>query len=181
MPDRMQQIVWNLMTNAIKFTSRDGVVKVALHIVDDCAEIDVEDDGQSIAARLLPHIFERFLQGDSCRPAGTVAWDWVSRSSRTSLRCRGSVTVSSAGFGRGATSRSLLLRRSAREHAPAPADQTPRSRPLLADVVVMVVDDEADARDLVQRFLEDAGARVSRPATPRKRRCRRFRMGSCPT
>lgn len=55
----------------------------------------------------------------------------------------------------------LPLRRSAREHAPEPADRSPRSKHLLENVIVMVVDDEADARDLVQRLLEDAGARVS--------------------
>jgi CheY-like chemotaxis protein len=55
----------------------------------------------------------------------------------------------------------LPLQRSTQEQAPAPVDVPPRSKPLLANVVVMVVDDEADARDLVQRLLEDAGARVS--------------------
>jgi signal transduction histidine kinase len=65
--------VWNLVSNAIKFTTRDGIVKVALHIVDEYAEIEVTDDGQGIAPELLPHIFERFLQGIPRPRAGTVA------------------------------------------------------------------------------------------------------------
>jgi len=160
---RLQQVVWNLVINAIKFTSRDGIVNVSLHIVDEYAEIEVTDDGQGIAPELLPHIFERFLQGDSSstRRHGGLGLGLAIVKNLVEMH-GGSVKASSAGPGRGAVfTVTLPLRRSAREHAPESTDRSPRSKPLLADVVVMVVDDEADARDLVQRLLEDAGARVS--------------------
>jgi PAS domain S-box-containing protein len=160
---RLQQVVWNLVSNAIKFTGRDGIVKVALHTVADCAEIEVSDDGQGIAPELLPHIFERFLQGDSSstRRHGGLGLGLAIVKNLAEMH-GGSVEASSAGPGRGAmfTVR-LPLRRSMQDRAPELADMSSRSKPPLADVLVMVVDDEDDARDLVQRLLEDAGARVS--------------------
>jgi PAS domain S-box-containing protein len=160
---RLQQVVWNLVSNAIKFTSRDGIVNVALRVADDCAQIQVSDDGQGIAAELLPHIFERFLQGDSSstRRHGGLGLGLAIVKNLTEMH-GGSVQAASAGPGRGALfTVTLPLRRSAATHSPEPADRPQRAKPVLADVVVMVVDDEADARDLVQRLLEDAGARVS--------------------
>jgi CheY-like chemotaxis protein/anti-sigma regulatory factor (Ser/Thr protein kinase) len=160
---RLQQVVWNLVSNAIKFTGRDGIVKVALHTVADCAEIEVSDDGQGIAPELLPHIFERFLQGDSSstRRHGGLGLGLAIVKNLAEMH-GGSVEASSAGPGRGAmfTVR-LPLHQSMHDRAAELAGTSSRSKPLLADVVVMVVDDEADARDLVQRLLEDAGARVS--------------------
>jgi PAS domain S-box-containing protein len=160
---RLQQVVWNLVSNAIKFTSRDGIVKVSLHLVDECAQVEVADDGQGIAPELLPHIFERFLQGDSSstRRHGGLGLGLAIVKNLVELH-GGSVQASSAGPGRGAVfTVTLPLQRSAQDRAPVHVDVPPRSRPVLANVVVMVVDDEADARDLVQRLLEDAGARVS--------------------
>jgi CheY-like chemotaxis protein len=160
---RLQQVVWNLVSNAIKFTSRDGIVTVVLRSADDCAQIEVVDDGQGIAAELLPHIFERFLQGDSSptRRHGGLGLGLAIVKHLAEMH-GGSVHATSAGPGRGAVfTVSLPLSRAAHERLPEHVDTSPRSKPVLADVVVMVVDDEADARDLVQRLLEDAGARVS--------------------
>jgi|KBSSwiStaDraftv2_1062776.scaffolds.fasta_scaffold57938_3 PAS domain S-box-containing protein len=160
---RLQQVVWNLVSNAIKFTGRDGIVKIALHTVADCAEIEVSDDGQGIAPDLLPHIFERFLQGDSSstRRHGGLGLGLAIVKNLAEMH-GGSVEASSAGPGRGAmfTVR-LPLHRTLHDRPTELADASSRSKPLLDNVVVMVVDDEADARDLVQRLLEDAGARVS--------------------
>jgi PAS domain S-box-containing protein len=159
---RLQQVVWNLVSNAIKFTNRDGIVTVALRVVDDCAEIEVIDDGQGIAPALLPHIFERFLQGDSSstRRHGGLGLGLAIVKNLVEMH-GGSVRAASAGPGRGAVFTVMLpLSRTGQQPAAGP-DVLPRSRPVLANVVVMVVDDEADARDLVQRLLEDAGARVS--------------------
>ena len=128
---RLQQVVWNLVSNAIKFTSRDGIVKVALHIVDEYAEIEVTDDGQGIAPELLPHIFERFLQGDSSstRRHGGLGLGLAIVKNLVEMH-GGSVKASSAGPGRGAVfTVTLPLRRSAREHAPESADRSPRSKP----------------------------------------------------
>ncbi len=160
---RLQQVVWNLVSNAIKFTSRDGIVTVGLRIVDDCAQIEVIDDGQGIAPELLPHIFERFRQGDSSstRRHGGLGLGLAIVKHVAEMH-GGSVQASSAGSGRGAVfTVTLPFSRSAQHHAPEHVDASSRTKPVLADIVVMVVDDEADARDLVQRLLEDAGARVS--------------------
>jgi CheY-like chemotaxis protein len=151
------------VSNAIKFTNRDGIVSVALHTRDNTAQVDVIDDGQGIAPELLPHIFERFQQGDSSstRKHGGLGLGLAIVKSLAEVH-GGSVRASSAGLGRGATFTVMLpLCGAARERGPEPADASARSKALLTDIVVMVVDDEADARDLVQRLLEDAGARVS--------------------
>ena len=63
-PDRMQQVLWNLLSNAIKFTPPGGTVRVDAALVDSHLEIIVEDDGEGIAPELLPHIFDRFRQGN---------------------------------------------------------------------------------------------------------------------
>jgi PAS domain S-box-containing protein len=160
---RLQQIVWNLVSNAIKFTGRDGIVKVALHIVDDNAQLEVIDDGQGIAPELLPRIFERFLQGDSSstRRHGGLGLGLAIAKNLAEMH-GGSVSASSPGPGRGAVfTVTLPLSRSARAQATEEIEPREHSKALLHDVLVMVVDDEADARDLVQRLLEDAGARVS--------------------
>jgi len=160
-PTRLQQMVWNLVSNAIKFSNRDGLVQVVLRVLDDSAYIDVIDEGQGIAPELLPHLFERFQQGDSSstRKHGGLGLGLAIVKNLAEMH-GGSVSVSSNGTGRGSTFSVVLpIGRSAYERLSAEAQGG--SRALLANVVVMVVDDEADARDLVQRLLEDAGARVS--------------------
>jgi signal transduction histidine kinase len=64
-PSRLQQCVWNLLTNAIKFTPKGGKVQVSLERVNSHLEICVSDDGEGIEPDLLPHLFERFRQGDA--------------------------------------------------------------------------------------------------------------------
>jgi signal transduction histidine kinase len=64
-PARLQQIVWNLLTNAIKFTTRGGSVRVEIEVSDGVAQLSVTDTGEGIDAHFLPHVFERFRQADS--------------------------------------------------------------------------------------------------------------------
>lgn len=64
-PARIQQVVWNLVSNAVKFTPKGGRVDVSLRRTGSAVELSVKDDGQGISADLLPHVFERFRQGDS--------------------------------------------------------------------------------------------------------------------
>jgi PAS domain S-box-containing protein len=162
-PVRLQQVVWNLVTNAIKFTGRDGTVRVGLHNVNGHTHIEVSDSGQGIAPDLLPHVFERFQQGDSSstRRHGGLGLGLAIVKNLTEMH-GGAVMASSEGVGRGAVFTVVLpLAAAISSRHTEPADAPVRSGALLADVLVMVVDDEPDARDLVQRLLEDAGARVS--------------------
>ena len=161
-PVRLQQVVWNLVSNAIKFTSRDGTVHVGLRSVDGHAHIEIADNGQGIAPDVLPHIFERFQQADSSstRRHGGLGLGLAIVKNLSEMH-GGSVMASSAGVGHGATFTVLLPLNASSLARAEPVESAPRSNALLTDIVVMVVDDEADARDLVQRLLEDAGARVS--------------------
>ena len=162
-PVRLQQVVWNLVSNAIKFTPRDGTVHVALHAVNGQAQVEIGDSGQGIAPDVLPHIFERFQQADSSstRRHGGLGLGLAIVKNLSEMH-GGSVTASSAGVGRGSTFRVLLpLQVPISERSFVATEAPPRPDAVLTDIVVMVVDDEADARDLVQRLLEDAGARVS--------------------
>jgi PAS domain S-box-containing protein len=102
-PDRLQQIVWNLLSNAIKFTPRGGCVQVELRRTDAHVEFEVADTGQGISADFLPHVFDRFRQGDSTttRPVGGLGLGLAIVRHLTELH-GGTVTASSEGEGLGA-------------------------------------------------------------------------------
>ncbi|HJR61298.1 MAG TPA: ATP-binding protein [Vicinamibacterales bacterium] len=103
-PDRLQQIVWNLLSNAIKFTPRGGRVTVMLRRSDAHVELIVSDTGQGISAAFLPHVFERFRQGDSTttRPFGGLGLGLAIVRHLAEIH-GGTVTAASDGEGRGAT------------------------------------------------------------------------------
>ena len=165
---RLQQIVWNLVTNAIKFTPKDGVVKVTLRRLGGHVQVEVTDSGQGIPSDFLPHVFQRFRQADSSvtRRHGGLGLGLAIVKNLVEMH-GGSVEAASEGEGQGSTFSvrlPLAPTRSDGETREAVAE-TLRIAPsrlgnLLAGVVVMVVDDEPDSRELMQRLLEDAGARV---------------------
>jgi signal transduction histidine kinase len=64
-PERLQQVLWNLLSNAVKFTNRDGKIQVRLECVDSHLEVTIADTGVGISPGFLPHVFERFRQGDA--------------------------------------------------------------------------------------------------------------------
>lgn len=103
-PDRLQQIVWNLLSNAIKFTPRGGRVVVSLQRTESHVELAVNDTGQGISAEFLPHVFERFRQGDSTttRPIGGLGIGLAIVKHLAELH-GGTVTAESEGEGRGST------------------------------------------------------------------------------
>ena len=86
-PGRLQQVVWNLVSNAVKFTPRKGRVQVRLERVNSHVEIVVSDTGAGIRPDFLPYVFERFRQADSARRERAAAWDWASPSFGTSSKC----------------------------------------------------------------------------------------------
>ena len=167
---RLQQIIWNLLSNAIKFTPKDGKVQVVLERVNSHIEISVADTGIGIRPEFIPHLFERFRQGDASttRKFGGLGLG-LSIVKRLVELHGGTVWVKSPGEGLGTTVTVLLpltvVQRNAgsgeRRHPQTPE---PGARTLtvaeLAGLTVLVVDDEPDARDLVKRVLEDCGAEV---------------------
>ena len=103
-PDRLQQIVWNLLSNAIKFTPRGGRVTITLRRADPQAELVVTDTGQGISPAFLPHVFDRFRQGDgtTTRVFGGLGLGLAIVRHLAELH-GGTVTADSEGEGRGAT------------------------------------------------------------------------------
>jgi len=168
-PDRLQQIVWNLVSNAVKFTPKRGVVQVRLERVNSHVELTISDTGSGIAPEFLPHIFERFRQGDAAttREHGGLGLGLAIVRQLVELH-GGTVHAASGGQDRGATFYVRLpvitVHRAVEDRRVHPAAATPPPRidlPQLSGLHVLAVDDDADARALIAETLEIAGARVT--------------------
>ena len=165
-PHRLQQVIWNLLSNAIKFTGPKGQVRVSLRCDSTIATLEISDTGQGIAREFLPHVFERFRQADSSitRHQGGLGLGLAIVRQLVELH-GGTVTASSPGLNLGATFTVALPLAPAAEHAPdAPIEQTGTradagSTPLNG-CKVLLVEDEADTRELVEGVLTIAGANV---------------------
>jgi PAS domain S-box-containing protein len=161
-PGRLQQVFWNLLVNAVKFTPRAGLVEVTAVADDDSVRIAVRDTGGGIDAAVLPHIFERFRQGDSSttREHGGLGLG-LALVKHLVDRHGGTVTAESDGPGKGATFVVTLrhTRADALQRRPALPPAPPRRDDLLG-VSVVVVDDHDDARELCARLLSEHGASV---------------------
>ena len=165
-PERLQQVVWNLLTNAVKFTPPGGAVNVRLTHDHGKATVTVSDTGRGITPAFLPHIFERFRQADSrfSREHGGLGLGLAI--AREIVETHGGIIdASSPGEGRGATfSVSLpVVALELRGSRPPGEDRTgghlvPSIRGRLAGLRVLIVDDDEDARALVQAIVEEAGA-----------------------
>jgi CheY-like chemotaxis protein len=156
---RLQQMVWNLLSNAVKFTAAGGTVRVAAHHQGESLEVEVTDTGAGIAPDLLPFVFERFRQGDSSitRSHGGMGLGLALVRHLAELH-GGTIVAESAGAGRGATFRLRIPALSAASQpAPAPAAEAPP----LTDLHVLVVEDDADSREVLTIVLQQAGAVVA--------------------
>jgi signal transduction histidine kinase len=165
---RLQQIVWNLLSNAVRFTPPGGRIEVSLCEVDGQAEIRVTDTGVGIRADFVPHVFERFRQADSSttRSHGGLGLGLAIVRHLVELH-GGTVGAERAGEGRGAT---FVVHLPIRADVPAvvqSADSTSRRDPptSLHGTRVLVVDDDPDAREILRAMLEDAGATVATTAS----------------
>lgn len=170
-PARLQQIVWNLISNAIKFTPKNGQVRVTLERVNSHVEISVSDSGEGIKPEFLPHVFERFRQGDnaSTRRHGGLGLGLSIVKQLAELH-GGSVQAKSLGEGHGATFRVALPLMPLQPYDEGRDREHPRTTvtapgdcefPKLTGVKVLVVDDEPDARALLKRLLENCEAQVT--------------------
>ena len=156
---RLAQVLCNLLSNAAKFTPADGTIRLQVDVADAWSEITVSDSGSGIGAELLPHVFDLFVQGRQTidRNAGGLGLGLAIV--RTLVRMHGgTVAVSSPGPGRGTVFvvRLPLAGRAAPAHAvrePEDAQQHRGGR-------IMVVDDNADAAEMLSQMLEIAGYEV---------------------
>ncbi len=157
-PGRIEQVVWNLLANAVKFTDASGVIQVELREGDGVAEIVVSDTGQGIAPDFLPHIFDRFRQADAgtSRKHGGLGLGLALVRALTEAH-GGTVEASSPGLGQGAVfTVRLPLQHQAGDAVVAPPSSA-RPQPIVG-LRALVVDDDADARELLALTLASAGA-----------------------
>ncbi|WP_119153174.1 ATP-binding protein [Caldimonas tepidiphila] len=176
-PERLQQIVWNLVANAVKFTPKGGRVQVTVERVNSHVELAVRDTGAGIEPQFLPHIFERFTQVDASttREHGGLGLGLAIVRQLVEMH-GGTVTAHSEGAGRGAVFTVCL------PLAPVQAPQSssePRVNPRalstlgaeemerygLEGCTVLLVEDDDDARTLLASVLESSGASVAAAAS----------------
>ena len=171
--DRLQQVIWNLLSNAIKFTPVGGHVQVTLERVDTLAEIRVSDTGQGISTDFLPDVFERFRQADSTKTRANHGLGLGLTIVRHLVELHGgTVQALSPGEGQGTTMIVRLPLNSRVEERLLRSDsdlidlagglEPPfNDIPSLEGLRVLVVDDEADTRELLMAVLKQYGSEVT--------------------
>lgn len=164
-PTRFQQIVWNLLTNAIKFSNEDGRIILSLRRDGDRLSLRVQDFGQGIRPDFIDQLFGRFTQSDSPgnRHHGGLGLGLSIVKHVVELH-GGAVTAQSEGVGRGTT---LLVElpvgdpsANARGHAAPAAPAAPEHRDSLRGLEVLILEDDAEAREMLGIILADRGART---------------------
>ena len=168
--DRLQQIVWNLLTNAVKFTPKGGRIQVKVQRIDSNVEIVVSDSGVGINKEFLPYVFDRFRQADATttRLHGGLGLGLSIVHQLVDLH-GGTVRVQSEGEGKGATFTITLpfvgvvtTPQEPEAIHPTHSDEVLSfdGLPSLQGLRILVVDDEPDTRDLIQEVLKECGADV---------------------
>ena len=158
-PVRLEQIIWNLLNNSVKFTPRGGRIEVRLEDAEDEIVLTVSDNGQGIDTSFLPHIFEIFRQADSRtnRSQSGMGIGLAVVQQLVELH-GGSVTAFSAGTGKGATFTIRVPRSVDSRRALSPVLDLGKGT--LKGLSVLVVDDSEDTTEMVQHLLEISGASV---------------------
>jgi len=170
-PERLQQVIWNLISNAVKFTDRGGTIRVVLESTDRELTLTVSDTGVGIEPAFLPHMFERFRQADggTTRERGGLGLGLGIARQLVEMH-GGTIHAHSAGLGKGAAFTVRLPSAAAAERQQRSPIAEPASRAVfgttaevadLHGIRVLAVDDEPDALALISEILESAGAQVS--------------------
>jgi two-component system, chemotaxis family, CheB/CheR fusion protein len=170
-PERLQQVIWNLLINAIKFTPSGGWININLAYLDHQAQITFTDTGCGIDSDFLPYVFDRFRQADISKTRSSFGLGLGLSIVRSLVELHGgTVGVTSPGQDQGTTFMVRLpLRANLQEKIPLAAVQINESEttttnedlPSLVGVRVLVVDDEADVRQLLMTVLEHYGITVT--------------------
>ncbi|MBD2200557.1 MULTISPECIES: ATP-binding protein [Calothrix] len=164
---RLQQVVWNLLSNAIKFSFKNESVEIRLEQVESQAQITVIDRGRGIEAEFIPFVFERFSQHDpsTTRSAGGLGLGLAIAHYIVQLH-NGNITATSAGLGKGSTftvrlpTVTMTGRLSNDELVLGELLHDNQKIAQLQNLCILVVDDDADARMLMQTVLQSVGADV---------------------
>jgi signal transduction histidine kinase/ActR/RegA family two-component response regulator len=157
--ERLQQAIWNLMSNAVKFTERQGRIDVKLRHIGDSVALTVRDSGQGIGRDFLPYVFDRFRQADASasRRHGGLGLGLALVRQIIELH-GGTVTADSAGINKGSTFEIRLPATT----AATPKETNPRKHEAvtLKGVSLLIVDDNGDGREMLVASLEDYGAEI---------------------
>jgi len=168
--ERIQQVIWNLLVNAMKFTPENGKVGAIVTITDDAVNVSIRDNGQGIDPEFLPHVFDRFRQADSTstRKHRGLGLGLAIVSNLAELH-GGSVSVTSEGLGKGSEFTLSLPRTRSDLSVALSANDTDNSGELisekaspnnspLVDVRILIVEDDADAAEMLRFALRGVGA-----------------------
>jgi len=167
-PERLQQIVWNLLSNALKFTPEGGTIRIGVKSIDSRVEISVTDSGIGIDEKFLPFVFDRFRQANSAstRAHGGLGLGLSIVRELVELH-KGSVQVHSEGPGKGSTFVVALPigrpeRQNLGEVTASGSEAVPLNEPESLDGLKgLVVDDQEDTRDFVRAVLESCGSEIA--------------------
>lgn len=167
--DRLQQVVWNFASNAVKFTEPGGVVSIAAKRDGEELVIAVTDTGRGIEPAFLPHVFERFRQGDATasRSHGGLGLGLAIVRHLVELH-GGTVAAHSDGLGKGARFEArvpMQAKRVASSQQNVAQAEPPARLSSIHGLHVLVVEDDHDTRELVELLLQRGGARVSAAST----------------
>jgi two-component system CheB/CheR fusion protein len=171
---RLQQVTWNLLVNAIKFTPKDGRVALKVECQPNAVKIIVADTGIGIPPDFLPHVFDRFRQADSTTTRGYTGLGLgLAIVHYLTIRHNGTVAAESAGEGKGSTFAVTLpiVKNPSRpdmravQVGPKSVDHPIQSADILKNAKVLVVDDDKDALDWLKVVLNQGGAEVKTAAS----------------
>ena len=166
---RLQQVIWNLLSNSIKFTPPGGRIDISLNYSDFQAEIQVKDTGKGISSDFLPYVFDRFRQSDGTKTKSNPGLGLGLAIVRHLVELHGgTISATSPGEDQGSTFTVRLPLQTnlkptdiAIEPVAPPTSPTSPTPPSLASVRVLIVDDEPDIRQLFRIVLEEYGAEVT--------------------
>lgn len=167
-PHRLQQVFWNLLSNAVKFSPKGSRIRVELKRVNSHVEASVRDNGAGIAPDFLPHVFDRFRQGDPTITRSQRGLGLGLAIARNLIELHGgTISAQSPGENQGSVFTVTLPIRSLAAGDEINGEPARPAEPLVSikGLHLLVVEDEADSRDLMRRLFEGAGARVTTAGT----------------